>query len=136
MARALGRAVATDRCALLIGTDAPALGAAMLRAAAGALATHDAVFVLAFDGGYALVGVGRAADALFDGIAWSTPHVMVATRARLRALGWRHAELPPVADVDEPADLAHLPPAWLAEGADVAGTPRPWSDGDATARQR
>ncbi len=136
MARALGRAVATDGCALLIGSDAPALDAAMLRAAAEALAIHDAVFVPAFDGGYALVGVRRAADALFDGIAWSTPHVMAATRARLRALGWTHAELPPVADVDEPTDLAHLPPAWLAEGADVAGTTRPWSDGDATVRPR
>lgn len=136
MARALGRAVATDGRALLIGTDAPGLDAAMLRAAAEALARCDAVFVPAFDGGYALVGVRRRADALFDGIAWSTPHVMAATRARVRALGWTHAELPPVADVDEPADLAHVPPAWLAEGASAAGTTQQWGDGDATVRRR
>lgn len=115
MARALARARATGPRALLIGTDAPALDAATLRAAAAALATHDAVFVPALDGGYALVGVARAADALFDGIAWSTPQVMAATRERLRAHGWTHAELAPVADIDEPSDLAHLPPGWARE---------------------
>jgi len=36
------------------------------------------------------------------------------TRERLRAAGLRWAELAPVADIDEPADLAHLPPGWLA----------------------
>jgi len=115
MARALARALDTDGRALLIGTDAPALDAAALRAAAEALVSHDAVFVPALDGGYALVGVTRAADALFDGIAWSTPRVMAATRERLRALAWTRAELPPVADIDEPADLAHLLPGWARE---------------------
>ncbi len=115
MARALARSLATDGRALLIGTDAPALDAAALRAAAEALASHDAVFVPAIDGGYALVGVARAADTLFDGIAWSTPQVMAATRERLRAHGWTHAELAAVADIDEPADLAHLPAGWARE---------------------
>jgi rSAM/selenodomain-associated transferase 1 len=109
MNRALNRALATHAQALLIGTDAPALDAAALRAAAQALAGHDAVFVPALDGGYALVGLSRPAPALFEGIAWSTPAVMATTRERARAAGLRWAEQPAVADIDEPADLVHLP---------------------------
>ncbi len=112
MARALARHLDGAPRALLIGTDAPALGAAMLRAAAAALDDADAVVVPALDGGYALVGLARPAPALFDGIAWSTPSVMAATRSRATAAGLRLAELPPVADIDEPADLIHLPAAW------------------------
>ena len=103
--------------ALLIGTDAPALDAAMLRRARDALAAHDAVFVPALDGGYALVGLRRPAPGLFDGIAWSTGAVMADTRQRLATLGLRCTELDAVADIDEPADLVHVPPAWLAPAA-------------------
>ncbi len=121
MDRALTRALRHSACVLLIGTDAPALDATMLRAAAaalsGAAAEADAVFVPALDGGYALVGLRRAAPALFAGIAWSTPAVMQQTRAQAAAAGLRLAELPAVADIDEPADLMHLPlgfEAWRA----------------------
>ena len=44
---------------------------------------------------------------------WSTPQVMALTRERLAAADLRHTELPTVHDIDEPADLAHLPPGWL-----------------------
>jgi hypothetical protein len=97
-----------------MGTDAPALDATVLRAAAQALRTHDAVFVPALDGGYALVGLRAAAPSLFSAMRWSTPQVMADTRARLAAAGLRHAELPALADIDEPADLQQLPPGWLA----------------------
>jgi len=99
--------------ALLIGTDAPALDAAVLRAAHDALAVHDAVFVPTFDGGYALVGLRAPAPRLFDDLAWSTPQVMAETRKRLAALALTHHELPMLADIDEPADLVHLPPGWI-----------------------
>ncbi len=98
---------------LLTGTDAPALGASVLRRAAEALADTDAVFVPAHDGGYALVGLRRPAPTLFDDMVWSTPTVMAHTRGRLAAAGLRHTELPPLHDIDVPADLAHLPPGWL-----------------------
>jgi glycosyltransferase A (GT-A) superfamily protein (DUF2064 family) len=39
-------------------------------------------------------------------MSWSTATVMAATRARLDALGATFAELPPLWDVDTPADLA------------------------------
>ena len=101
---------------LLMGTDAPALDAAMLCLAARALHEHGVVFVPALDGGYALVGLRSAEPALlhalFDGIAWSTPQVMQRTRQRLAAASFAHTELAPVPDIDEPADLVHLPPSW------------------------
>jgi rSAM/selenodomain-associated transferase 1 len=98
---------------LLTGADMPGLDAAVLAAAASQLADHDAVFVPALDGGYGLVGLHQATPAmlhaLFDAMSWSTPTVMAVTRQRLAAAGLRHAELPALADIDEPADLQHLP---------------------------
>lgn len=109
-----GEAGASDTACLLIGTDAPGLDAAYLRAAAAALATHDAVFGPALDGGYTLVGLRRPAPGLFSDMAWSTPTVMAETRLRLATAGLRHAELAPLSDIDEAGDLVHLPPGWLA----------------------
>jgi uncharacterized protein len=117
MDRALSRALQHHPRVLLIGTDAPALDAAMLRAAAAALADADAVFVPALDGGYALVGLRRPAPLLFAGVAWSTAAVMQQTRGLAAAAGLRLAELAAVADIDEAADLVHLPgglAAWQA----------------------
>lgn len=114
MARAFDRVLRLHDAALLIGTDAPRLDAAYLRAAAAALHGADAVFGPAADGGYALVGLKRAAPQLFAGMHWSHERVMADTRERLAASGLRHVELPVLHDIDEPADLRHLPHDWLA----------------------
>jgi rSAM/selenodomain-associated transferase 1 len=114
MHRALARALHMHRRALLIGSDVPALDRAMLRRADAALVRADAVFVPALDGGYALVGLRRDAPTLFDGVAWSTDRVMAQTRERAAAAGLHVVELPPVADIDTPADLVHLPARWRA----------------------
>jgi len=97
---------------VLIGTDVPSLSAGMLRAADAALAAHDAVFVPAADGGYALIGLAGPAPSLFDALPWSTDRVMAITRERLAAARLRHVELPTVHDIDAPADLIHLPAGW------------------------
>ena len=176
MQRALSRRLAGHARVLLIGTDAPSLDAGVLQAAAQALAAHDAVFVPALDGGYALVGLARlgqrraagagpstgsgrtegggpstgsgrtggtwadlgerppfglspstelrtglskppsTADAaparLFESIEWSTATVLARTLERAAELGLHVALLPALPDIDEPADLAHLPPTW------------------------
>ena len=112
MARAFERWLAHVPQVLLIGTDAPALDAALLQQAARALADTDAVFVPAHDGGYALVGLRRPSPSLFDAMLWSTSTVMAQTRERLAAAGLRHTELPAVADIDNAADLVHLPRGW------------------------
>jgi uncharacterized protein len=98
---------------LVIGTDAPALDAAALRRAAQALADCDAVLVPAADGGYALMGLRHPLPALFNDMPWSTSAVMAVTRERLSHAAMRHSELPPVHDIDEAADLVHLPAGWL-----------------------
>jgi uncharacterized protein len=118
MARALDRALHSaapgGARALLIGTDAPGLDAAYLRQAALALDTADAVFGPAADGGYALVGLRRPLPRLFEAMPWSTAQVMATSRLRLAETGASHAELPLLHDIDEPADLVHLPPTWLS----------------------
>lgn len=127
MHRALAQALSSapagtprgDARVLLIGSDAPALNAAVLRAAAAALADADVVLVPALDGGYVLIGLRRPAPALFAGVAWSTGQVLAQTRQRAAAAGLRLVELPALSDIDEPADLvqlqhllpAHPPPA-------------------------
>jgi rSAM/selenodomain-associated transferase 1 len=115
MRGALASALARGDVPLLIGTDCPAIDADYLASASSALDTHDAVFGPVEDGGYALVGLARDADA-FTGIAWSTPSVMPATRAALRRAGVRWAELPTLWDVDTADDLAR----WRAPGARAA----------------
>lgn len=119
MHRAFARSLMRHGRVLLIGTDAPALDAATLRQAALALQDHDAVFVPALDGGYALVGQRSADPRWFSDMRWSHDRVMDETRERLRAAGVRWAELPPVADIDEPVDLAIVPPGWL-DGLEIA----------------
>ena len=120
MARATQRAIeAGDSCAdescagvLLIGTDCPAVDAVCLRQAASALEETDAVIAPTADGGYALLGLRRFDASLFADIAWSTPTVAATTLARLEMLGRSCTRLALLHDIDEPADLVHLPPGW------------------------
>lgn len=114
MQRALARNLNRRQRALLIGTDAPGLGPLHLRSAAEALHVRPAVLGPAADGGYVLIGLSQPIPALFDGIDWSTSQVMAQTRARLQRHGIDCAELPMLADVDEPEDLIHVPKEWLA----------------------
>ena len=102
---------------VIIGSDCPAVTATDIEDAWVALAGHDVVLGPALDGGYALIGLRCAAPTLFSEMAWSTASVMADTRQRLAAAGLRHVELPPLADIDEPADLVHLPPCWSSRGA-------------------
>jgi rSAM/selenodomain-associated transferase 1 len=109
MARASQSALARNECVLLIGTDCPLLSAARLRAAASALDTHDAAIFPALDGGYPLLGL-RAFDAgLFADMPWSTAAVADLTLNRIRVLRWRVWVGETLADIDQPADLSHLP---------------------------
>jgi len=112
MHRAFVRGLSRHSAVLLMGTDAPGLSAQVLQQAAQSLQTHDAVFVPAHDGGYALVGLRRPAPELFEDMVWSTASVMAETRIRAHQAGVHWCELAPVHDMDEPTDLHHLPPDW------------------------
>ncbi len=114
MQRAFARWLPHPSGVLMMGTDIPALDAHVLQQAAQVLQSADAVFVPVSDGGYALIGLRQCLTTLFSDMPWSTANVMSLTRQRLQAAGWRHVELAPLHDIDEPADLAHLPPGWLS----------------------
>lgn len=69
---------------------------------------HDAVTFPAEDGGYVLIGIKIPSSELFDDIEWGSERVMVQTRQRLAALGWRWSEPMTLWDVDHPGDLERL----------------------------
>jgi len=109
MAHAFATTLQHASHAICIGADCPALTAQHLRDAGASLrAGHDAVFVPAEDGGYALIGLSRAAPELFTGIAWGEAAVMAKTRERLREHGLRWQELETLWDVDRPEDYHRL----------------------------
>jgi rSAM/selenodomain-associated transferase 1 len=90
---------------ILVGTDCPVLTPHHLYEAQSALAQgDDAVLIPAEDGGYALIGLARNDKRVFDGVDWGSDSVLAATRARLKALGWRWSELETLWDVDRPED--------------------------------
>jgi uncharacterized protein len=97
---------------VLIGTDAPEVDRATVRRALRLLARHPVVLQPTADGGYALIGMRRAGsgergagvERVFRGIPWGTARVMARTRARLRRLGLKWAELPQTYDVDTVED--------------------------------
>lgn len=108
MAHAFAQTLDGARPMLLIGTDCPAQTGADLAQAIDALeepAGADAVVQPAEDGGYVMIGMRTFHPALFDEIAWGTPDVLAATRARSAAHGLRLAELPPSWDLDRGDDL-------------------------------
>jgi uncharacterized protein len=96
--------------AVIIGADCPDLGAEVLNRAFALLEAHDAVIGPSLDGGYCLIGLRRSTPALFEGIDWSTSAVFEQTMARARDAGLNTVTLPPLADIDTPADLAR----WIA----------------------
>ena len=108
MSRAARRACERGAAAVLIGTDGPDMTPVILRNAARALRTFDAVIHPGSDGGYVLLGLARFAPGVFSAIAWSTDDVAAATIERIRALGWRLHVGATMHDVDVAADLRHL----------------------------
>jgi len=95
--------------AIVIGSDAPALDAALLREACGLLDSHEVVIGPAADGGYYLIGFARPIPFAFSGMAWSTSEVLAETLRRFSAEGIEPALLPVLADIDTPEDLAQWP---------------------------
>jgi uncharacterized protein len=127
MFNAFAAALSSSRRVLLIGSDCPALTPSHLRDADRALRDGaDAVFAPCEDGGYALVGLRRAARDLFTGIAWGGESVMAASRSRLESMGWRWHELETLWDVDRPEDYDRLVRSGLLDAGQRA---RPGTNG-------
>jgi rSAM/selenodomain-associated transferase 1 len=88
--------------ALLIGMDTPQLTRRLLVDGMRALgdATVDAVLGRAADGGYWSVGLKPTRARVFDGIPMSRSTTWTKQRKRLRELGLRVHDQPPLRDVD------------------------------------
>jgi rSAM/selenodomain-associated transferase 1 len=106
MSAAFGRCFERGaRRVVLVGSDAPGLGRAEVRAAFTALSSGDVVLGPAHDGGYYLVGLRAPQPSLFEGVAWSTASVLEETLARAAAARLSVARLPALRDVDTVDDL-------------------------------
>jgi uncharacterized protein len=95
---------------VLIGTDIPDIDLPILAEAFAALRRGSAVIGPSHDGGYYLLGLSAVLapallPTLFTGMAWSTAQVYAQTLARLAVTGCPVVDLPPLTDIDLPADL-------------------------------
>jgi len=100
----MARALARGRRAVLVGCDIPGIAASDIAAAFRALASADAVFGPAEDGGYWLVGFGpRRTDRPFAAVRWSGPHALADTLRNFRRR--RTALVRKLRDVDTLDDL-------------------------------
>jgi hypothetical protein len=109
MAEAFARGAAP---LLVVGTDTPGLAAAHLEAALAVLAADCDRVVIgpSPDGGLYLLAAGRPIPDLATAVRWCGAETLATLRAALAAAGRPVALLPPLADLDRPADLA----GWLA----------------------
>ena len=91
---------------ILVGSDCPAIDRVYLEQAVRGLDKAPLVLGPADDGGYVLIGASCINGALFDNIPWGTARVYAATVLAMRQQGLHWLELPALADVDRPDDLA------------------------------
>jgi glycosyltransferase A (GT-A) superfamily protein (DUF2064 family) len=95
------------RRVVMLGADAPQLGADAIAASFAALAVADVVLTPTRDGGYCLIGL-RAAHDLFQAVDMGTGRVRAQTLARATALALTVIEQPATFDVDEWEDVLEL----------------------------
>lgn len=112
MARVAARTTRNGEAILLIGTDCPAIDVFTLHEAAQALHDYDASLLPTYDGGYALLGLKRFDDHLFEKMSWSTSTVALQTLHRMAQIDCNVKVLQTLHDIDEPADIAQLPLEW------------------------
>ena len=94
-----------------IGSDHPELTADRVEEAFAHLEEGAAGVVgPALDGGYYLIGfaTGSIPQRVFEDVPWSSAEVLAVTLRRFADVGTTPAMLPPVPDVDTPADLEAL----------------------------
>ncbi len=104
LGRRMARVLARDRSlpSVVVGSDIPAVKATHVARAFRALASHDAVFGPAPDGGYWLVGVRdiRLLPGLFRGVRWSSVSALTDTLANIDRRR-RVALIDTLADIDD-----------------------------------
>jgi uncharacterized protein len=103
--------LAAGHCgAIAVDSDTPTLPREFLQQAVDCLTRPgpDVVLGPTEDGGYYLIGVRAAHQALFDAVPWSTSAVLEITLRQAAAAGLKAVCLPAWFDVDTPDDLRRL----------------------------
>jgi rSAM/selenodomain-associated transferase 1 len=85
---------------VLTGSDVPGLDSQLVCAAFEALSDVPVILGPARDGGYYLIGMRAPGFALFNGIEWSTEHVLAQTEALAQSQGLSLGYLCELDDVD------------------------------------
>lgn len=93
---------------VLVGSDLPYLDSADLVHALRTVSEGRAIVGPSMDGGYWLLGLPRAAPAVFEGIEWSSEHVLGQTLERLEDEDFELVQLATHFDVDDETDIERL----------------------------
>lgn len=96
------------QCVVLVGSDCPYLNEEHIAEVVKALQNTTCVLTPADDGGYVLIALSRASDALFQGVPWGGDQVLAVTEEKLRRQGWDYHLMSPLTDIDTAEDLAQL----------------------------
>jgi rSAM/selenodomain-associated transferase 1 len=112
--------------AIIIGTDSPLLSPRLLRLALTELKVCDAVIGPSPDGGFYLIGLGRAVPGLLRGVRLSSRHAFLDTLKALLQRGLSCAVLPAVPDIDRPRDLQEMARQMTRRPALRAAAPALW----------
>lgn len=94
--------------AFLVAMDTPQVTPALLGAGLDALASHDASYGPAHDGGYWGIGLAAAVRNVFAGVPMSEAHTGAAQLKRLNDLGLSVATLACLRDVDTADDVCSV----------------------------
>ena len=105
MLHALQLALDSYSKVVIIGTDAPALDAASIKAVLQQLDSSDVVLVPAEDGGYVLIASTRYHSQMLADVSWGSGQVLASTVRNFEHLGLEYCLLGGSWDVDRPADL-------------------------------
>jgi Uncharacterized protein conserved in bacteria (DUF2064) len=111
---------------VIVGSDVPGLDAGLVRAALDGLARDpDAVVVgPAKDGGFYLLATARPLGSVLREVRWCGRDTRRTLLAALYRAGRPVVLLPPLRDLDRPADIE----AWLAEPRSYPAAVRIWCD--------
>ncbi len=96
--------VSGHRSVVLIGTDIPDITETILERAFSSLDKNNLVLGPSTDGGYWLIGLSKPAD-LFQGIEWSTRHVLRQTLKRAKEQHLKYQLLDKLTDIDTEQSL-------------------------------
>ncbi len=124
--RAFRQLLALHPAAVVIGTDSPLLETRTLREALRELRACDAVLGPCPDGGFYLIGLRRLPRGLFGGVRWGSRFAFRDVLTGLSAHGLITSVLPPLADVDRPADLLVLAQRFFLFPAACRLAPATW----------